>query len=262
MNLIVFLKHVPATDSRIRIADDGKSVVQEGLNYVISPYDELALEEALRLKEKAGSGEVTVVSMGDDSAKESLRKALATGADKAVLVKDTAQAGSDPLTTARVLSKAIEGQPYDLLLFGQQGVGADQSQVGALVAEFLNLPHINWVVKLEIEENTLKAESEIEGGHEVIECKMPAVVITQRGLNEPRYPSLKGIMAAKKKEIAEKSLADIGLSPAEVGEAGAKTRIIKLELPPPKAPGRILEGESKEAARELARILHEERKLI
>jgi electron transfer flavoprotein beta subunit len=262
MNLIVFLKHVPATDSRIRIADDGKSVVQEGLNYVISPYDEIALEEALRLKEKAGSGEVTVISLGEDSAKESLRKALATGADKAMLVKDTAQAGSDPLTTARALSKAIEGQPYDLLLFGQQGVGTDQSQVGALVAEFLNLPHINWVVKLEIEGDMLKTESEIEGGHEVIECKMPAVVITQKGLNEPRYPSLKGIMAAKKKEIAEKSLTDVGLSPDEAGEAGAKTRIVKFELPPPKEPGRILEGEPKKAARELARILHEERKFI
>jgi electron transfer flavoprotein beta subunit len=262
MNLIVCIKHVPATDTKIKIAPDGKSIDPAGVNWVISPYDEYAIEAALRLREKAGSGEVTVVSLGGDAAKESLRKALAMGCDKAALVSDPALAGSDALGTARALAKAVSTVPYDLLFFGQQGVGEDQSQVGVMVAEILGLPHVSMAVKLELRDGAVHAEREIEGGHEVVECPCPAVVTAQKGLNEPRYPSLKGIMAAKKKDIAIWNLSGIQCPVEEVGERGARVRTVKLELPPPKQPGKILGGDPKEAARELARILREERKLI
>lgn len=261
MNIIVGIKHVPATDSAIRIATDGKSIAQDGVQYVINPYDEYALEEALRMKERS-CGEVICISMGDDSVKESLRKALATGAGRAVHIKDPAFQNADPLTTAKVLAKAISQIPHDLILFGHQGVGTDNSQVGIMVAEFLNIPHINVVVKLEIADGAIKAEREIEAGHEIVECKLPAVILTQKGLNEPRYPSLKGIMAAKKKEILEKTAADLAIDTKEFGAEKAHLKIAKLELPPSKEPAKMFEGETKDAVNSLVLALHNERKIF
>jgi electron transfer flavoprotein beta subunit len=263
MKIAVCVKHVPATDTKIQIEPSGRDIVRAGINWVISPYDEFAIEEAVRLKEKAGSGDVTVFSMAaDDGPKESLRKALAMGADNAVLLKDTAFADSDPLATARVLAKALAGGGYELIFCGQQGAGLDQSQVGPILAEKLGLPHVNLVVKLEVAGGAVTAEREIEGGHEVVACPTPAVIVAQKGLNEPRYPSLKGIMAAKKKTIEEKGLAVLGLKETETGAAGSGTRIAKMELPPAKQPGKMIAGDPAQAARELTRILHQERKLF
>lgn len=263
MKIVVCIKHVPATDAKIRVASDGVSIDESGVNFVISPFDEFAIEEAIRLREANEGSEVIVMSMGEDKTRDSIRKALAMGTDRAVFLKDEAFRHSDPLGTAKVLSKAIEKiGDVDLIFFGWQGVGTDQCQVGALVAQQLGLPHVNTTIKLEIKDGRLTAESEIEGAHEVVEAPLPAAIIAQKGLNEPRYPSLKGIMAAKKKEMLEWTAADLGLSPDEVGEKGAKAKIVKLEPPPPKPPGRMLEGDPADAARELAHLLHDERKVF
>ncbi len=261
MNILVCVKHVPDTETRIRIGDDGKSIREEGVKFVLNPNDEFAVEEALQLREKAGQGEVTVLSLGSDKVVETLRKCLAMGADKAVHLKDDAFEGSDSLGIARALSAAVKTFSYDLIFTGHQGIGADNSQIGVLMAEMLDIPHVSVVTALEINGSEVKATREIEGGREVVTTSLPAVITTQKGLNNPRYPALKGIMMAKKKEIALLSASDLSLDSSMVGESGALVKIVKLELPPEKAAGKILDGEPEDAARELVKILHDEKVL-
>lgn len=248
MKLIACVNHVPDTASKINIAGDGKSVDRTGLTFVINPYDEYAIEECLRLREKNG-GEVTVVSLGGDTHKESLRKALAMGADKAVLLKD--EASRDSFAVAAGLAAYIKEQSPDMVFFGKQSVDSDDAAVGAMVAEMTGLPSVTVVVKLTIEGSTAICEREIEGGHEKVQASLPCVITTQKGLNEPRYPSLKGIMAAKSKPIEER--------PAT--PAPARVEVITMKKPPAKASGRIV-GTDAAAAAELVRLLHEEAKVI
>lgn len=249
MNTYVCIKRVPDTEARIKIAGDGKSIDPAGLKYVISPYDEFAIEAALRQKEAAGSGEVTVVSVGEAGAAEQLRSALAMGADKAVLLKG--QPTMDGLATARALAEEIRGANPDLVLLGMKAIDDDQQQVGPMVAELLGLPCITVVAEMEFEDGKVVCHREIEGGVEVVEAPLPAVVTLTKGKYEPRYPSLKGIMAAKKKPLEEKE--------AKLGDA--RISVLSLQPPAERAAGKIV-GQGADAVPELVRLLREEAKVI
>jgi len=262
MKIAVGIKQVPDTETRIKIGADGKTIDETGVTWVVSPYDEIAVEEALRIREKQG-GEVVVYTVGDERAGTALRTVLAMGADRAVHLKDPAFGDSDSLALSRILSAALRAEAFDLILFGRQAVGTDEGQIGPRVAELLDLPHVSVVVKLAAEGGRFSAEREIEGAHEIVEGPLPAVITAQKGLNEPRYASLKGILAAKKKEVRVMTASDLGLDPATVGNAGSGTRWEKLELPPARNAGRILKDMDPEAAaKELVRLLREEAKVI
>jgi electron transfer flavoprotein beta subunit len=262
VDIVVLLKQVPDTETLIQIADDKTSIRTEDVKWVINPYDEFAVEEALRIKENHG-GTVTILAMGPERAVESIRTALAMGADEGVLVDDPATQGGDALGTAKVLAAALKETGYDLVIAGQRAVDDDGYQVPAGVAELLGLPQVSMVIKQEITDGKIRCERTTEGGTVIVETGLPALFTTQKGLNEPRYASLPGIMKAKKKPLVKKTLADIGIDPKEVGKAGAKCRIMNLSFPPERAPGRIIEGETVEAkAAELLRLLREEAKVI
>ena len=260
MNILVCVKRVPDTESRIRIQHETKSIVEDGLNFVISPYDEYAVEEALKLREAKG-GTVRVVSVGKDEAVAVLRKCLAMGADEAFLVKDDSPETYDGLRTARIIARVVERKfaGTELLLFGKQSVGADNSQVPAMVAELLGLPQATVVTKLEVEEASATALREIEGGMEKIVLSLPAVVTAQKGLNEPRYETLRGIMAAKKKDIPVVKLEELGLGPDELA---SQVEVTGLDAPAQRQAGKILTGDPAETARELVRLLRHEAKVI
>ena len=258
MKIAVCVKQVPDTETRVRIAPDGKGIVESDVNWIVSPFDEFALEEALKIKEAKG-GEVVLVSVGPDRVQSALRNGLAMGADSAVHLKDAAFDGLDPLGTARVLAAAIKGLGADLVLAGQQGVGGDHSQVPGLLAELLDLPQVTMAVKIELGDGQARVEREIEGAHEVWETSLPAVISAQKGLNEPRYASLKGIMAAKKKPIDVKDAAALGLDAAALAP---RTTVAALELPPARQAVRMIEGDADTQVKELLRLLHEEAKVI
>jgi electron transfer flavoprotein beta subunit len=260
MNILIFLKRVPDTESRVRIDRGTRTVLEDGLSFVISPNDEYALEEALRLREAKG-GTVTAATFGSDAALSVLRKALAMGADEAVLIKDDRPEAYDGLRVARVLAAFAKArQPgADLLLFGRMSVGADNAQVPSMVAELLGLPQATVVTKLEIDGTNGSAHREIEGAVERVTFALPAVVSAQKGLNEPRYETLRGIMAAKKKTVPVVTIAELGLS-AE--ETAPRVEVMAVESPPAKAAGRLIPGEPGEAARELVRLLRTESKVI
>ncbi len=248
MKLAVCINHVPDTATKINVAADGKTIVKTGVTYIIGPYDEFAVEECLRLKEKNG-GDVTAISLGGDVHKETLRKALAMGVDKAVLLKDDAP--RDSFTVSQALAAYLKELNPDVVFFGKQSVDYDDSAVGVMVAEMLGLPSVSVCVKLDIAGGKAVAEREIEGGREVVETTLPAVFTAQKGLNEPRYPSLKGIMAAKSKPIEERPA-----SPVQ-----GKTELIVMQKPPAKPAGKII-GTDASAVPELVRLLHEEAKVI
>lgn len=258
MNIVVCVKQVPDTETKIKIDASGKGIDETGVNFVVSPYDEFAVEEALKIKEAKG-GEVIVVTAGPERAQTALRSCLALGADRAIHLKDDVLEKTDALGVARALAGLLKDLPRDLILFGKYAVGTDQGAVGPMVAEMLGLPHAAAIVKLEIQDGSLRAEREIEGGREVYQCSLPAVLTTEKGLNEPRYASLKGIMAAKKKTIEVKDLASIGLAPGDVAPRVSWTR---LEMPAPRPPGKIFTGDPAESAREVVRLLHDVEKLI
>jgi len=264
VNIIVCIKQVPDTETQIKIAQDAKSIVTDDIKWVMNPYDEFGVEEALRLKEKFG-GEVTVAGLGPKRVTESLRTALAMGADKAILINDPALEGSDSLATAKALAEAIKNVEYDVIFTGQRGIDDDLGLVGATLAELLGIPQLSLIVKVDVAEDgkSVKVQRPVEGQMLAIESSLPALITAQKGLNEPRYASLPGIMKAKKKPLDEKTLADLGLDAAEFGEGARKTTIIELTPPPQREAGRIVEGETpEEKAAELARLLHEEAKII
>ncbi len=262
MNILVFVKQVPDTETRIQVKDG--SVDTSGVKWVANPYDEFAIEEALRIRERLGAGKVTVASLGPDRVKDAIKYALSLGADEGVQIKGEGVALADPLAVAVVLSAAAKKIGYDLIFTGKQGVDHDWSQVGVILAELLDLPHVSVVVNLEVDPAARKgkAKREVEGGLESVEFDLPAVITAQKGLNEPRYASLKGIMAVKKKVIPEWTVADLGVDPASVSPEMASVRFLDVTLPPPRTAGKILEGDPKAAARELVRLLREEAKVI
>jgi electron transfer flavoprotein beta subunit len=260
LNTLVFVKRVPDTESKIKINPEANSIVEEGLNFVLSPYDEYAVEEALRIRETKG-GKVVAVTIGREESLVILKKCLAMGADEAVLIKDPLPETYDGLRTARIIAAYVKAKSPDakLLLFGKQSVGADNSQVPSMVAEFLGVGQANVVVKLEVEEETATALREVEGAQEKIPLKLPAVISAQKGLNEPRYETLKGIMMAKKKEIPVVTIEDLGLKADEVT---SQVSIVRMDLPPSRQAGRVVTGPPEETARQLADYLHNEAKVI
>jgi electron transfer flavoprotein beta subunit len=259
MKIAVCIKQVPDTETRIRVGPDGKSIVETDVNWVVSPYDEFAIEEALRIKEKQGGGEVVLLTVGGDRAQAALRNGLAMGADAALHLKDPLFDAADAMGVARALAAAVKPLAADLVFTGQLGVGGDNAQVPGMLAEFLDLPQVTMAVKVELGQGRATVEREIEGAHEIWETSLPAVVSAQKGLNEPRYASLKGIMAAKKKTIETKDAAALGLSAPDLAP---KTKLAALELPPPRPAVRLIQGDPDTQVKELLRVLREEAKVI
>jgi electron transfer flavoprotein beta subunit len=247
---VVCVKQVPDTETRVKVAADGRSLDPAGVTWVLNPYDEYAVEQALRVRDQQGGGEVVAVSVGGSGVPTALRNVLALGADRAIHLKTDLPA-PDPLALARALAAAIRDLGAGLVWFGKQAVDDDQGQVGPMVAELLGLPCATVAATFVLEGEKVTVEREIEGGREVVELALPAVVTAEKGLNEPRYASLKGIMAAKKKTIEER--------PAGLGEPSLE--VVALELPPPRAAGRIV-GQGAEAVTELVRALREDAKVI
>ncbi|HAA01836.1 MAG TPA: electron transfer flavoprotein subunit beta [Syntrophobacteraceae bacterium] len=265
MNIVVLLKQTPDTESVIRIASDGRSIVTDDVKWIINPYDEFAVEAALRLKEKHG-GKVTIVSWGPQRVVESIRTALAMGADEGVLIDDPALEGSDALGVARALAASAQELNPDVIVCGSRAVDYDQGQRGAMVAELLGMPHLALAVSLQCDGSKVTIERPIEGGKVTVEAELPALITTggSHAVWNPRYASLPGIMKAKKKPLAVKKLADLGLDEGAAGESSAKVRIVSLEMPPQRAAGRIVNGnlDSQGKAKELVRLLHEEAKVV
>ncbi len=257
MKILVCIKHVPDTEAKIKIGPDGKNPDLGGVKMVVSPYDEFALEEALLIKESGGAQEVVVLGLGDESAQASLRQALAMGADRAIHVQDASSTRADALTRARILAAAIREESPELVFTGKIGVGDDLGQVGPMLGELLDRPHVGAVFELAVTDGRFTAHRGIEGAVEIVQGDLPAVIAWDKGEHPPRYPSLKGIMAAKKKPFVVRSTAELG-----VPAAGALVVPLSLELPPGRPPGRILTGDAGEAASTLARLLREEAKVI
>jgi electron transfer flavoprotein beta subunit len=256
VNCIVCVTSVPDTASVIKIGSDGKSIDETGLKWIVSPYDEFALEEALKLTESNG-GEVTVVTFGPARAEAALRDCLARGAQKAVHIIGGDDSLGDSAVIAKTLAAVIKDREYDLILVGVKGVGTDNGQVGPMLAEKLGLPHVNGVNALEIGGDSLTAGRDIEGGRETLTSPLPALVGCTKGLNEPRYAALKGIMAAKRKPVEKIDEGSLGID-------GATYAVRTLELPPEKSAGTIINGEDDAAgaAKQLVQLLRDEAKAI
>ncbi|MFH0801605.1 MAG: electron transfer flavoprotein subunit beta/FixA family protein [bacterium] len=256
MKIFVCIKQVPDTETRIKIAQEGNGIVTEGIKYVVNPYDEFALEEAIRIKEQNPGSEVTVVTVGPERAREALRSCLAVGADKAVLLRD--DSGSlDNLAVAWVLSRHMSDRGPDLIFTGLQAVDDNMAQVGGSIAAFLKLDFVAGIVKIDVGKAEAVVSREAEGGVEVIRTSLPAVFSAQKGLNEPRYPSLMGTMQAKKKPIEE---IEAGSLLKDITPSRIKT--LRMFYPPERPAGRILSGEPPEVVSELVRCLREEVKLL
>ncbi len=263
MNIIVLVKQVPDTESLLEL-DTGNALVKtENVKWIVNPYDEYAIEEALQIKENLGDAKVTVLSAGPKRSEAALRTALAMGADEAVLIDDPAVEGSDALGVARLLAAALKQIPHDLILAGMRAVDDDGYQVPAAVAEYLDTPLITTVTKVTLEDGKILCEQTVEGGVLEVAGELPLVITTQKGINLPRYASLPNIMKAKKKPLTPMPLADLGLSPEQVGAGAAMTALISVDYPLERKPGILVSGESpQEKAAELVRLLREEAKVL
>ncbi|TSI09307.1 electron transfer flavoprotein subunit beta/FixA family protein [Lysinibacillus sp. BW-2-10] len=255
MNIIVILKQTFDTEEKISIKDG--QINESGVKYIINPYDEYALEEAIQLKEQFG-GEVTVISIGPDRVESSLRVGLAIGVDKAILVDDESLFG-DEFTTSKVLAAIIKDLSYDIILGGNMSVDNGSGQVAQRLAEELDIAHVGTATSLKINEGEAIVERDAEGNTEIIKAPLPLLVTAQQGLNEPRYPSLPGIMKAKKKPIEHISATDLGINLEEIKQ---QTMVTDLFLPPTKQAGKILAGEITDQAKELVQLLRVEAKVI
>ena len=256
MKIYVCVKHVPDTAAKITVVDG--SGFAETCKFIVNPYDEYAVEEGVQLKNQAGGGEVVIVTVGKESAVNTMRAALALGADRGILVKTDAQF-VDSALTAQALKKAVEQDGgADVIFCGRQSIDSEGMQTPYRLAKALDMAVVSDVVELSIGDGQAVAEREIGGGsREVVEMQLPCVIGATRGLNEPRYPKLPDIMKAKKKEIKQIDMADLGLEPAS-----ALTEVFNLEAVPERGQARMMEGSTREAVEELVRILKEEEKVI
>ena len=260
MKILVAVKQVPDTATQVKIsASDPKAIDTAGITWIVSPYDEFAVEEALRIKEKRGQGEVVAVSLGPDRVKEALRSCLAMGCDRAIHLNDPSWADIDTLTTARALAAVVKQEAPQLVLCGRQAIDDDMGAMTAQLAEVLGWPSAYWIMEETVDGDgkTVRAARQVEGGLEIFDLPLPAVLAAQKGLNEPRYPTLKGIMGAKKKEIKDLKAADLGL-----GGDKPQLSTVALEALPARPPGRIIPGEVKDSVKELVRALREDAKAI
>ncbi|HEU4450278.1 MAG TPA: electron transfer flavoprotein subunit beta/FixA family protein [Gaiellaceae bacterium] len=260
MKVAVLVKEVPESSARTRI-DPGTLRLDRNGAATLNPFDANALEEALRVREGAGEGEVVAIMMAPAKGADSLRKALAVGADRAVHVSDEALAGSDLVATARALAKAVEREEPDLVLLGQQGSDSDGAVLWAALADLLRLPVVSQAATLEVAEGAVTVKRQTEYGYDVIRAPLPCVVAVSDAINEPRYPSLKGIMGAKKKPFETLATAELGLGGDEVGEAGSRTTVEALADPPARGDAQRIEDEGGDAAEKIVAYLTE-RKLL
>ena len=251
MKILVTVKRVPDPESVIKIAPDGSGIVTDALKWVVNPFDEIAIEEALRIKEKVAGTEVVLVSIGPKTAQEQLRTGLAMGADRAVLV--VSDAPVEPLAVARVLQKLIDGEKPDFVVMGKQAIDDDSNCAGQMLAELLGWPQATFASKVELggDQKSAKVTREVDGGLETVNVPLPAVVTADLRLNEPRYASLPGIMKARKKELKEIAIADLGV------DVVPKVKIVKLETPAKRTGGRKVAD-----VNELVNVLHNEAKVI
>lgn len=251
VRILVLLKQTFDTEAKIQLTPQGE-IDETSVNRIINPFDEFALEEGLRLKEKHG-GEVLVISLGTEKAQEALRQALAMGADRAILITGVV---GDSAATAEALAAVIRKEPYDIILCGWRAIDDQAAQVPGRLAEILNLPFANVVTKLDVDGNKGVARAEVEGGFQMIEFPLPAIVTAQRGLNEPRYPSMKGIIQAKKKELRHLTVTDLDVV------VTSKSEIIGYVLPETRRARKIIQDEASRAAKILVELLHSEAKVV
>lgn len=257
MNIYVLLKKTFDTEDKI-VIEDGQ-IEDDGAEFIINPYDEYAVEEAIKQRDEHG-GEVTVVTIGDEDSEKQLRTALAMGADQAVLINTEYDLDEgDQYTTTKILEAFFEDKEVDLILAGNVAIDEASGQVGPRLAEALNIPFVTTIVGLEIEDDQVKIDKDVEGDIEKIEATLPLLVTCQQGLNEPRYPSLPGIMQARNKPLEELELMDLDLDEEDVA---AKTETVDIFLPPEKEAGRILEGDIEDQVKELVSLLKDEAKVL
>jgi len=257
MNIFVLLKRTFDTEEKITI--ENGSINEDGAEFIINPYDEYAVEEAIQVRDEH-DGEVTVVTVGGEDAEKQLRTALAMGADKAVLinVEDDLEI-RDQYTTAKIIAEYLKDKEPDLIIAGNVAIDNGTGQVGPRVADLLGIPYITTITDLKIDDNHVSVIRDVEGDEEKIEATLPLLVTAQQGLNEPRYPSLPGIMKAKKKPLEELELDDLDIDEEDVE---AKTKTIEVYLPPKREAGKILEGDLKDQVQELVSLLHKDAKVV
>jgi electron transfer flavoprotein beta subunit len=256
MNIYVILKRTFDTEEKIVI--NGGKISEDSAEFIINPYDEYAIEEAITLKDAHG-GNVTVVTVGSEDAEKELRTALAMGADQAVLISDEDLESRDQYTTSTILAAYFNDKEYDLILGGNVAIDNGTGQVGPRLAELLNIPYVTTITKIDVSGSDVTIERDVEGDVETIQTKLPLLVTAQQGLNEPRYPSLPGIMKAKKKPLETLELDDIDI---DEDELEAKTKTVEIYLPPKKEAGKILSGDTQEQVKELVSLLRSEAKVI
>ncbi len=262
MKIGVCIKQVPDTEARLRPSASGQWIDEEEIPFAINEGDEYAIEEAISIAEQTG-GEVVVVTVGPERAREALRKALAVGAHRAVHLADEAYAGGDCWATARALAAVANRESFDLILTGSQSADVGFGTTGTLLASMLGWPHAWLVVGLEVADGSAKVTREMEAGkNELLQIGLPAVVEVQAGINKPRYASLKGIMQAKRKEVAELSPADLELDPSQVGAAGSRLEFLSVSVPPKGEGAQILEGDTAEVATQLVDKLRTEARVL
>ncbi len=259
MEMIVCIKQVPDTTD-VKIDPEKGTLIREGVPSIVNPFDEYALEEALKIKENKG-GKITVITMGPPQAMEALRKCLAMGADEAILISDKGFAGSDTWSTSYTLAKAIKTLGnYDIIFCGKQAIDGDTAQVGPGIAEHLKISQVSYIQKIiNIGEEKMELERGIEGGYEIIETLLPVVLTIDKSPNEPRLPTMMGTMKSLKKEIPIYTAKDIGVVDGLFGMDGSPTRVKRTFTPQPRSGGRMLEGEIDEIVQELVKVLREEK---
>lgn len=254
MKIVVFLKKVPDTGIPIKVSSGGDDIVRDSsLSYVTNPYDEYAVEEALKIREKLGDVEIVAISLGDENTKDILRNALALGVDRTILLRYDDFHWLSGHRVASVLAKTVKEEGFDLILMGKEAVDLGEGQVGGYLAEHLSVPIVSYIVKLDLEDGTARVEREVDEGREVLKVKLPAILTCEKGLNEPRLPSLRGIMMAKKKPIEER--------PVE-GDLPYGLKKMKLHLPPEKKPGEVIKEDFPQSVVTLVKKLREEAKVI
>lgn len=262
MKIVVTVKLVPDTNADKRIDPATKRLVRTGVDIVLNPFDEYAIEAALQLRDKLADGStVTVFSMAPESGKEIVRKALAMGADDAVMLSDPGLAGSDVWATAYALAHGIKAGGFDLVLTGTQSTDAISGDVPGMLAEYLGVPALTYAREVGVENGRLRVKRETETGYQVVSAPLPALASVTKSANEPRYPSLKGIMGAKKKEIATLALADLGLTQA-VGSEGSRTEVVALDQPPPREKGRTVTASDPASGAQAILAFLKDRKLL
>lgn len=261
MDILVCVKHVPATDTRVKVDADGVHLDPSDVNFIINPFDEFAVEEALQWKEAGNAETVSAVSVGGEEVLKTLKHCLAMGADSAIHI-DTGDADLDPFATASLLAALVKEKNPSVVFAGKQAVGSDHGLVPGMMAELAGWPSASVVVKIERDGDKVTCHCEVEGGEELVTFSLPGVISCQKGLNDPRYPSLKGIMKAKRKPVEAKTPGDLGLDMGNLSGAGAKSSVRSMSLPAQRAEGKLIEGEAAAQAQELVRLLREEAKVI